>query len=165
MTAARFRLSGDARRRWRPWLALALLAGLAAGVVMASVAAAQRADSAFGRRRRWSIAANIQLDAGPDALSEFEDFGLQTAEPQIGIADLARLVLAALVVAVPSGIAGRRWFWTLFADDLGIVPAPVVPLVAVVVLLAAALVVTNLIMVLPGRSAAATHPAPVLHSE
>ena len=163
------------------------------------------------------------VEPGPDALKGFEDFGVQTAEPPIGITDLARiddlpgilsgllvlvaaatlshtlittvrqrrrdlailktlgferrqvwstvawqataLVLAALTVAVPGGIAGGRWLWTLFADDLGIVPAPVVPLVAVVILLPAGLVVTNLIAVLPGRSAAATHPALVLRSE
>ncbi len=160
---------------------------------------------------------------GPDALSEFEAFGVNTAEPPIGIADLARiddlpgilsgllvlvaaatlshtlittvrhrrrdlailktlgferrqvwatvawqataLVLAALVVAVPTGIAGGRWLWTLFADDLGIVPAPVIPVIAVLVLVPAGLVVTNLIAALPGRSAAATRPALVLRSE
>ena len=64
MTAAWFRLSGDARRRWRSWLVLALLAGFAAGVVMASLAAARRADSAFDRFRTWSNAADIQLFTG-----------------------------------------------------------------------------------------------------
>lgn len=163
------------------------------------------------------------VDAGPDVLSEFEDFGVQTAEPPIGIADLARiddlpgilagllvlmaagtlshtlistvrqrrrdlailktlgferrqvwttvawqataLVLTALVVALPSGIAGGRWLWTLFAEDLGIVPVPVVPVIALLVLVPAGLVVTNLIAALPGRSAAATRPALVLRSE
>ncbi len=163
------------------------------------------------------------VGAGSDVLSEFADFGVQTAEPPSGVADLARiddlpgilsgllvmvaaatlshtlittvrqrrrdlailktlgferrqvwttvawqataLVLVALVLAVPIGIAGGRWLWTLFADDLGIVPAPVVPVVAVLVLVPAGLAVTNLIAALPGRSAAATRPALVLRSE
>jgi len=45
------------------------------------------------------------------------------------------------------------------------VPAPVVPVVAVLVLVPAGLAVTNLIAALPGRSAAATRPALVLRSE
>lgn len=64
MAAVWFRLSAEARSRWRSWVVLALLGGFAGGVVMASVAAGRRADSAFDRFRSWSNAADIQLFTG-----------------------------------------------------------------------------------------------------
>lgn len=88
MTAAWFRMSGDARRRWRSWLALALLAGFAAGVVMASLVAAQRADSAFDRFRKWSNAADIQLFTGAAPL----DVEAVRALPEVAAAVDARFV-------------------------------------------------------------------------
>ena len=160
---------------------------------------------------------------GPDALGEFEDFGVRTAQPPKGVADLDRidglpgvlaglllalaaatlahtlvttvrqrrrdlavlktlgfergqvratvawqataLVLAALIIAVPVGVAGGRWLWGLFSADLGIVPAPVVPVLAVSLLVPGGIILANLLAALPGSSAAATRPASVLHSE
>ena len=88
MTAAWFRLTGDARRRWRSWLALALLAGFAAGVVIASLAAARRADSAFDRFRTWSNAADIHLFTGAAPL----DVDAVRALPEVTSAVDARFV-------------------------------------------------------------------------
>lgn len=75
------------------------------------------------------------------------------------------LVGIALVFGLPLGLAGGRLAWKVFADQLGIVPEPVMPVLGVLVLVPATLVVANLLAALPGRSAAATRPALVLRSE
>jgi hypothetical protein len=75
------------------------------------------------------------------------------------------LAAVALLVGLPIGIAGGRWAWRLFAGQLGVLPGPVVPLLAVLVAVPAALVLANLVAALPGRAAALTHPAIVLRSE
>ena len=75
------------------------------------------------------------------------------------------VVGVALVCGVPLGLAGGRWLWRYFADELGTVPHPVTPLMAVLLLVAVTLVGANVLAALPGRSAARTHPALVLRSE
>ena len=158
-----------------------------------------------------------------DVSSQFDNFGVQTAEPPKGVSDLSRvdglpgilvgllvlvavatlahtlvttvrlrrrdlailktlgfqrrqvratvawqataIVVAALVVAVPLGVAVGRWLWRLFSENLGIVPAPVVSLLAVLVVVPAGLAIANLVAALPARAAAATRPAAALHTE
>jgi ABC-type lipoprotein release transport system permease subunit len=75
------------------------------------------------------------------------------------------LVTVALLVGVPVGIAVGRWVWTLFADELGVVAVPRVPLLAVALLIPCALVVANLVAAAPAAAAARTRPATVLRSE
>jgi hypothetical protein len=75
------------------------------------------------------------------------------------------LMAIALLIGLPAGIAGGRWGWRVFAGQLGVLPEPVVPLVAIFVAVPAALVVANLVAALPGRAAACTHAATVLRSE
>jgi hypothetical protein len=75
------------------------------------------------------------------------------------------LMVIALLIGLPVGIAGGRWGWRVFAGQLGVLPEPVVPLVAIFVAVPGALVVANLAAALPGRAAARTHPATVLRSE
>jgi ABC-type lipoprotein release transport system permease subunit len=75
------------------------------------------------------------------------------------------LALATLVIGVPTGIAVGRWTWTIFADRVGVVPAPRVPLMAVGLVIPAAVVLANLLGVVPARSAARTQPAIVLRTE
>jgi len=75
------------------------------------------------------------------------------------------LGLVAAVIGVPVGIACGRWVWIVFAHQLGIVPRPAVSFVTFVVLALAALVVANLVAILPGRAAARVQPALVLRSE
>jgi hypothetical protein len=65
----------------------------------------------------------------------------------------------------PLGIVVGRWVWILFAHQLGIAPRPAVPLFTFVVLAAAALVIANVVAILPGRAAARVQPALVLRSE
>jgi len=47
-------------------------------------------------------------------------------------------LVAALLLALPVGVAAGRWLWTAFAGELGVVVEPAVPLL----LLAAAVLVT-----------------------
>ena len=49
MAAVWIRLRAELRSRWRSWLALAVLAGVAAGLVLATAAGARRTDSAVAR--------------------------------------------------------------------------------------------------------------------
>lgn len=51
MAAVWIRLRAELRSRWRAWLALAVLAGVAGGLVLATAAGARRTDSAVARHR------------------------------------------------------------------------------------------------------------------
>jgi ABC-type lipoprotein release transport system permease subunit len=75
------------------------------------------------------------------------------------------IVAVAAFIGVPLGIAAGRWGWTIFAEELGVVPDSVVPLVPILVLLPAALIVANLIAAPPAAIAARTPAAEVLRTE
>jgi ABC-type antimicrobial peptide transport system permease subunit len=75
------------------------------------------------------------------------------------------VVVIALAVGLPLGIAAGRWTWTFFADQLGVVPVPVIALVSVLLAIPAVIVAGNLIAAVPGRLAARTRPAEILRSE
>ena len=68
-------------------------------------------------------------------------------------------------VAVPLGIIAGRWSWNAFAEQIGALPRPVVPPSLVTGVVLGALVLCNLVALLPGRLAARTEPAAVLRSE
>jgi hypothetical protein len=72
------------------------------------------------------------------------------------------LVTVALVVGMPLGIVGGGLVWRAFADDLGIANAVSIPVFAFVGIVAAGLVLANLIALAPGQSAARTPVATVL---
>jgi len=75
------------------------------------------------------------------------------------------LVALALPVALVLGVVLGRWAWKLFADGLGLVSEPVVPVLAVAITAVLALLVANLVAVFPARTAARTRAALVLRSE
>jgi hypothetical protein len=76
------------------------------------------------------------------------------------------LATVALLIGLPTGIAAGRWGWRLFAGQLRVVPDPVVPLLAILLIaVPAALFLVNMAAALPGRTAARTQPALVLRSE
>jgi ABC-type antimicrobial peptide transport system permease subunit len=75
------------------------------------------------------------------------------------------LAAAALVMGIPIGIAVGRWTWRAFADQLGVLPVPIIPTLAILIAVPSALILANAIAVLPGRSAARTQAALVLRSE
>lgn len=70
----------------------------------------------------------------------------------------------ALVVGLPLGVAVGRWSWQVVADGLG-APAPVTPVLAVILIVLIALAGANLVAALPARSAARIRPALALRSE
>jgi hypothetical protein len=75
------------------------------------------------------------------------------------------IALLAGAIGLPLGIAGGRWAWTIFADELGIVPEPVIPFVAILLVIPVAILVANLIAAVPATIAARTPPALALRSE
>jgi ABC-type lipoprotein release transport system permease subunit len=69
------------------------------------------------------------------------------------------------VVGVPAGIAAGRWIWLAVADQVGVVPEPVLPAALLAAVAAATVLVANLVAAVPAWMAARTHPATVLRAE
>jgi putative ABC transport system permease protein len=65
MTAVWMRARNELRARRRAWLAIALMIGIAGGVVMAAAAGARRSDAAVGRFLAYSRAATANVEADP----------------------------------------------------------------------------------------------------
>ena len=70
-----------------------------------------------------------------------------------------------VVIGLPLGVAVGRWLWDLFAGQIYAVPHPSVPLRAMAFVVLGALLLTNLVAAVPGRIAARTPTAHLLHSE
>jgi hypothetical protein len=67
MATVRLWLRADTRQRWRALLGLALLLGLAGGVVLTAAAGARRTDTAYPRLLTWANAAQADVIPGnPD---------------------------------------------------------------------------------------------------
>lgn len=60
------------------------------------------------------------------------------------------------LVGVPLGIVAGRYLWNLFANEIHAVPAPTVSALAIVLITLGALVLANLVSLIPGRIAART---------
>jgi putative ABC transport system permease protein len=75
------------------------------------------------------------------------------------------LVVVALIIGIPAGIAAGRWSWTTFANQVGFVPESVVRSLPILITIPAAIVFGNLIATLPARAAAHTRPAEVFRTE
>jgi ABC-type antimicrobial peptide transport system permease subunit len=65
-------------------------------------------------------------------------------------------------VGIPAGILLGRWLWTLFAEELYAVPRPSVPTLSIVLVGVGALVMANIVALLPARHAARVPTALVL---
>lgn len=74
-------------------------------------------------------------------------------------------VLLGAVVGVPLGIVIGRALWRSFANALHVVPAPTVPAVTIALIALGALLLANLVAAVPGRQAARTRTAVLLHAE
>jgi FtsX-like permease family len=70
-----------------------------------------------------------------------------------------------VVIGVPLGIVLGRWLWILFAEQIGAVPEPTVPVWSVLAAALAAFVLAIAAAVLPGRRAARTASGLVLRDE
>jgi ABC-type lipoprotein release transport system permease subunit len=75
------------------------------------------------------------------------------------------IALLAVAIGIPLGIAGGRWAWTIFADEIGIVPQPVIPFLPILLVVPAAILVANLIAAVPATLAARTPAALALRAE
>jgi FtsX-like permease family len=74
-------------------------------------------------------------------------------------------ITAGTIVGVPVGIALGRRLWDLFARQISVVPEPTVPALTVVLIVIGALVIANLVALLPGRLAGRTPAAALLRAE
>jgi ABC-type lipoprotein release transport system permease subunit len=74
-------------------------------------------------------------------------------------------VVIGVLVGIPVGIVIGRGLWTLFARGINAVPQPSVPTLTIVVIGVGALVLANVVALLPGRYAAATPTVLVLRAE
>ena len=75
------------------------------------------------------------------------------------------LVVLALAIGVPVGVAAGRWTWLAVATQIGVVPEPVLPARLLALLAVATVLAANLVAAVPAWMAARTHPATVLRSE
>jgi ABC-type lipoprotein release transport system permease subunit len=75
------------------------------------------------------------------------------------------IAVLALIVGVPVGVGAGRWAWGLFADGLGVVDAPIVPLLSLLLVVPGALALANLVAAVPALIASRTRPAAVLRAE
>ena len=126
---------------------------LAAGLALAAVVALGLALAASVRRCRRDLA-------------QLKVLGFVQRQLSAAVAWHASIAVAiGIVVGVPLGIVLGRWLWILFAEQIGAVPAPTVPVLTVVLAAVVAVVLANAAAVLPGRRAARTATALVLHEE
>jgi ABC-type lipoprotein release transport system permease subunit len=70
-----------------------------------------------------------------------------------------------LLAGLPLGVLLGRFAWNLLARELGVVSEPVAPALSAFLVIPAALLLANLVALLPGRIAAGTRPALVLRAE
>jgi predicted lysophospholipase L1 biosynthesis ABC-type transport system permease subunit len=75
------------------------------------------------------------------------------------------IVTIALAVGLPLGAVVGQWTWRVFADSLGIVPEPVIPLWVAVGIVPVAILAANVIAAVPGRLASRVPPAAALQVE
>ena len=73
--------------------------------------------------------------------------------------------LISLAIGLPLGAILGRVAWRAFVNQLGYVPITIIPLVATLLAIPAALVLANIIASIPARAAARTEPAVVLRAE
>jgi hypothetical protein len=74
-------------------------------------------------------------------------------------------VAVGVAIGMPIGIALGRWLWTLFANGISAVPDPTVPALSMFLIALGALCFANVVAAVPGRFAARTPTALMLHSE
>ena len=75
------------------------------------------------------------------------------------------LVVLALLVGLPLGVASGRWVWQFFAGRLGVAPDPRIPLLPLLLAIPVALAIANALAAGPGLVAGRLKPAPVLRTE
>ena len=92
-------LHADVRRRWRALVSLALLLGLAGGVVLTAAAGARRTDTAYPRLLSWANAAQVEVTPGEPDPAYFAALGRL---PQVAAVETVNQYTVAL--PVPHGM-------------------------------------------------------------
>ncbi len=129
---------------------LPLAVGLLLGLLAASTLAHLLVTSI--RRRRWDLAVLKTLGFSPGQLR-------RTVACQANT-----VAVFALAIGAPLGLVIGRWIWIFFAHQLGVVAVPTMSLADALVLVAGALVVANVVALVPARSAGRTHASRVLRT-
>jgi hypothetical protein len=112
------------RRRWRAWVALALLLGLAGGVVMTAAAGARRTDTAYPRYLEWARAEDALVSVNDDSVIPAIERLPQVAEAGVGIGyALYRIDATGHLDADPSRAIGSTDENALYSFDKPVVVA------------------------------------------
>jgi hypothetical protein len=126
---------------------------LALGLAIGAIVALGLTLTSSVRRRRRDLAL-------------LKTFGFTQRQLSAAVAWQATVdAVVGVVLGIPIGILVGRELWTLFARNINAVPDPTVPVVSVILVGVGTLLFTNLVAVLPGRSAARTSTALVLRAE
>jgi hypothetical protein len=126
---------------------------LATGLAIGAVVALGLTITAAVRRRRRDLALLKVL-------------GFTQRQLAACIAWQSTLAAAIGVLAgIPLGITLGRWLWSLFASEIYAVPKPAVPTLSLALVGVGALVLANVVAVVPGRYAARTPTALALRAE
>jgi hypothetical protein len=126
MAAGWFCFRAELRRRWRAWLALALIVGAFAGVVEAAAAGARRTDAAYPALLAWSDAPDVELFSFAGQSGTFGHFSPAAVARLPQAAQSADLVnyqvatpAAADLLAPETGeVPGRFWHRRILAGRL-----------------------------------------------
>ena len=98
------RLAGhELRARWLGWVALALLVGLAGGVVLTAAAGARRTDSAYPRFLAVSKASDVLIGPASNGTGGYDDALARLP----GVAASAPIVICRRSPWAPAG----SWIW------------------------------------------------------
>lgn len=95
-----------------------------------------------------------------------KSLGLRRGQVRAIVTSQAITILAvATLVGAPLGVAGGRWAWTTFANSIGVVPAPVVPVTTLALGIGGLIAAGALLALWPAAIAARTVPAALLRAE
>jgi predicted lysophospholipase L1 biosynthesis ABC-type transport system permease subunit len=89
-------------------------------------------------------------------------------KPQLGAVVACQATVAVtlgLLIGVPLGIVAGRYLWDLFANSIHAVPSPTVSAIAVALITLGAIVLANLVSLVPGRAAARTSVGTLLRAD
>jgi hypothetical protein len=126
---------------------------LAAGVAAAAVLALALTILASVRQRRRDLALLKAL-------------GLRASQVRAVVAwQISAVLVVASLAGIPIGIVTGRWAWTSFANAIGVVPAPVVPELSLVLGVGALITAANLLAAAPAHVAARIPAAVTLRAE
>jgi hypothetical protein len=103
MAAVGYRFRAELRDRWRSWLVLAALAGLAGGVVLAALAGARRTDSAYPRFLESQRAYDVIVVSGRGDFFPFAEFDLAELANLPAVTDASRMGVPVWSAELPNG--------------------------------------------------------------